>query len=556
MSWRKTIKDTENQDASSWRNTIKDSSESIPEISKSESFIRGAGELASLGLGDEFSAAVANPMGAAKQIANLLGGNFKDEDIDAYIAQRDANRKAQDDAAIANPKTALAGNLVGGLATSIIPGANSLNGAIAAGAGLGLGTSKASDLGGLLYDTEMGAATNALGYGVAEKVLMPAAGYAKDKLGSLASKADDIITKKVGRGLFGVDEKATDLYLKNSDKVNNAMSFGDLADSILNKTDDNAALNEMKKRASNLSSQSFDVLDGKSGMSKFDILQAIDDAQQGLLVNGNIVGNAQEKAFNTLQKLSGQVSNFDNQINQQSLKKIIQNLDSNIQWNNPEMGPTNDSLKSIRGFIDTNLKRQNPLYENIMKETEDATKAIQSVKSVFENRTNPESYDKFNKAVKNLINRDEFSAANQAVDKIEKHTGYNIRDDISNSWAKDQFSKGDVQGSRKTLAGTVVGGAIGSALGPSGGAVGSALGAGVGYSADRYAGPIFKKMLDGRISAQEFSQSLAPRLGKYAKPLMDAINRGGSSLTSTHFILTQNDPAYRKMINDLEKEQE
>jgi hypothetical protein len=560
MGWRKTIKDIPKEETSkapSWRDSIQDV---VEPISKTESFIRGAGEMASLGLGDEFSSAMSNPIGAVKQIGNLLGASFKDEDIDAYIAQRDANRKAQDEAAIANPKTNLAGNLVGGLATSVIPGASTLKGAVVAGAGLGLGTSKANDIGGLLMDAETGAAGNALGYGIGEKVIGPAAKYAKNKIGEvvspLVSKADDYLTKKIGRGLFGVDEKATELYLKNPNKVNQASTMGELAESILSKTDDNAALNEMKLKASDLSADSFEVLDQYSGMSKSGILKAINDAQDDLLVDGHLIGGAQEKAFNTLKKLSTQVNSFEDDINQRSLKRIIQNLDGNIQWNNPEMGPTNDALKNIRGYIDHNLKTMNPAYKTVMAETEDVTKAIQQVKSVFENRTNPQSYDKFNKSIKNLINKDEMSAANQAVDKIEKHTDFDLRSDISNSWAKDQFSKGDINGSRKTVLGSVIGGSTGALFGPLGATVGNASGAGIGFAADRYSGPIFKKMLDGKLTLQEISQNLAPRLGKYAKPLIDAANRGGTSLTTTHFLMQQNDPTYRKLIQDMEKENE
>jgi hypothetical protein len=39
-------------------------------------------------------------------------------------------------------------------------------------------------------------------------------------------------------------------------------------------------------------------------------------------------------------------------------------------------------------------------------------------------------------------------------------------------------------------------------------------------------------------------------LGKYAKPLSDAIARGPAALASTNFLLQQTDPEYRKLVGD------
>jgi hypothetical protein len=44
-------------------------------------------------------------------------------------------------------------------------------------------------------------------------------------------------------------------------------------------------------------------------------------------------------------------------------------------------------------------------------------------------------------------------------------------------------------------------------------------------------------------------------LGKYAQPLMSALERGGTSFAATNFILQSTDPEYRKMLTEMEENQ-
>lgn len=526
--------------------------ESISDVSQLESGLRGVAQGATLGFSDE----IAGGLEALKDVA-LTDKQFSDLE-QLYLKHRDESRKANKLAQEQNPISYGAGEVGGSLATAVVPGLNTaklgtLGARVAANAGLGavagLGMSDADNAAELAKDSIKAAAlSGGLTYGI-EK----ASPYVKkglDYVGDKASELGDDVAKKVGKGVFGVDEKATENYLAHSKDVNNAYSLGELADSVLNKTDETSTLNEMRKRASELSSKSWEALKKESSIPKNDILQAIEDGQNSLLINGNVIGKAQERAYNNLNDLSKQILHLPKDIDEPTLKQIIQNLDENINWNNPEMGPTNNVLKNLRTFIDTKLKTQNTNYKNAMEKVEDVTKSLQQVKSVFENRQNPENYDKFNKAVKNLINKDDMSAANLAVDKIEKHTGYDLRKDIVDAWTKAQFEKGDVNGSRKTLLGGMVGTAGGTVLGNP--VLGGAVGSSVGYTADRYAGPIFKKLLDGKINAQEYSSLIAPKLGKFANPIMEAAKRGNQALASTHFILSQTNPEYRKKIREIE----
>ncbi len=538
MSWKsriKTLPEDGNNKSSTWRDRIQN------EVSELESGLRGTAQGLSMNLADE----ITGGLEALKEVA-LTDKNLSDY-ADLYTKHRDESRQAYKEAEETNPKSYLAGNIAGGIGGALVmPGsAASLVGRAGQAAGIGavMGYGANENRDELLQDMALNAGIGA----VSVPVLEGAGSLIKKGLSKAADYADDVLPK-VGKGFFSVPEKATQNYLQNPDRVNKARSWGELGESVLNTSDDTSVLSEMNQRSKELSTKAWETLKPNQSIPKADILRAIDDGQQALMVDGNSIGGAQKKAFNTLKSYAEDLTPFNNDIPEPSLKKIIQNLDENIDWNNKSAGPTNDVLKQLRTFIDQRLKTQNPDYESAMSKTEDVTKALGQVKKALEKRTNPESYDKFTKVVKGLINKDEMSDVNQAVNKIKEHTGYDLRSDIVDSWTKQQFEKGDVNGSRRTLLGSVVGGAVGSMFGPLGSAIGAAALGSTGYTVDKYAGLIFKKMLDGRMTMGEFNEQLAPRLGKFAKPLAEALNRGPTSVSATHFLLNQN-PEYRKLIN-------
>jgi hypothetical protein len=82
---------------------------------------------ASFGLSDEIKGAIADPTGAYKTVANLLGAEYSPQETEEYQKIRDEERAALAATQEANPKTAILGQLVGGL----LPG-----GAVAKGVGM------------------------------------------------------------------------------------------------------------------------------------------------------------------------------------------------------------------------------------------------------------------------------------------------------------------------------------------------------------------------------------------------------------------------------------
>ncbi|MFZ4411439.1 MAG: hypothetical protein ACOYOV_00050 [Bacteroidales bacterium] len=155
--------------------------------SKLESFGRGAAQGATFGLADELTSAVQNPVGAAEQIANLLGAGISNPDVEAYKKERDISRANYQAAEEANPLTSMAGNITGGIGQAVaaapLAGLNVLKGLVGGGealsagqkllqagklgAGLGaanaIGTSTANTGMGLAKETGLGAVTGGIG---------------------------------------------------------------------------------------------------------------------------------------------------------------------------------------------------------------------------------------------------------------------------------------------------------------------------------------------------------------------------------------------------------
>jgi hypothetical protein len=82
---------------------------------------------ASFGLSDEIKGAISDPSGAYKTLSNLIGGSYPESETEQYKKVRDAERAALAATQEANPKTAILGQILGGL----LPG-----GAVARGVGM------------------------------------------------------------------------------------------------------------------------------------------------------------------------------------------------------------------------------------------------------------------------------------------------------------------------------------------------------------------------------------------------------------------------------------
>lgn len=89
-----------------------------------ESFARGAAQDLTFGTADEMAGAVESPIGAGKQILNLLGANISEQDgaLRDYKAARDGSREAYKAAEETNPASYMAGEVLGGVVPIVATG--------------------------------------------------------------------------------------------------------------------------------------------------------------------------------------------------------------------------------------------------------------------------------------------------------------------------------------------------------------------------------------------------------------------------------------------------
>lgn len=538
MSWQDRAIDVTDVGSSDWMSRAE---ELPPEISELQSGLRGAAQGASLGFADEITGGTEALLEKAKGNPQAL--------LDLYRKSRDESRANFDAAQKANPGSYMGGELGGSLATAFVPGLNIAKGAsLAARAGMasglgglsGLGMSNADNAFDLLADTGTGALAGGLFQGVGEKLVAPLAG----KVGSWF--ADKGPAKALGKVVANIPEEATARYLENPKAVNSAKSLGELSEKITSQGED-SVLKKIRQNASEFSQESFDSLKPEGGIKKDELLGILEGLKDSQKTGGALIGEGQSSAYSALENLSGQIGQLESdEISQSLMKRLIQNLDSNTNWQNPEAGAKNEAFKKVRTFLDQSLKDQNPNYKKIMEDTAESSRAISEVEKAFKNRTNPDSANKFMKSVKNIGFKDEKDDVYKALQTIKKQTGEDLGQDVFDSWAQNQFTKQDTAGSRKTLLGSVIGRSTGAVGGESAGAL-------AGFTADRYSGQAFKALLDGSMAAGEFVNKVSPYVGPAANALKEAAQRGNKSLAATHFILSQTNPGYRKTMEDLEK---
>lgn len=170
------------------------------DVGAEQSALLGALQGGSFGFADEAEAALNNPLGALKTAAGHLGANYSptDQDVQSYTKSRDAIRKEYETAEAQHPTAYLAGNVGGGIIPALATGGLGLAGegalgaakvgALAGGLG-GLGSSKATTLGGDVSDIKSGAEGGAITGGVIGAGL----GVAKAGAGAVGGLLNDII---------------------------------------------------------------------------------------------------------------------------------------------------------------------------------------------------------------------------------------------------------------------------------------------------------------------------------------------------------------------------
>lgn len=576
--------------------TDEEMGEGDPSISKGTSAVRGAAQGVTMGLADEALGAIGVPV---QKAMDAFTGNKLNENAtlkELYQRLRDEERLKDKDAKEANPKTYIGGEFAGGAASAVIPGAQGQTAAkLAALGGIqGLGNSEADltegDVVGAGRDAGIGATLGV----VAGKGLPLAAkgiGYAAKKLKDAAGWAG----KKTISTVLGPSMEAVEARFANPNKIKNAKSYADLADDFA------GSANKVSDDLSNLDSKAWatlktthDPLEG--AVPKKDILPILQKAlRDPQITGGGTFGRANKSAasnigdlINDLQGIGAKVpgklksvmgapSSFKNKdyLSEKQLKEMIQSLDSNINWDDPAAEPLNQALEGLRSNLDDILKTRNTDYAKAMEPVADRTDLLAKSKRLFglKKETGEGFVAPDLTATKiQTATRENKAATQDTLARIKALTGRDYLDESETYGLAKEFEGGKTQGSRRVNLGGGIGAGAGFFMGSGPGSmVGAMGGAAAGAYLDKEGGKVAAKVIDSTIAGKEainkgkqwlgdkipeLIKSNPQVMGKYAPAFQNAMTKGAQQVGLTHWLLMNNDPEYRQMLDGIEKQGE
>lgn len=477
----------------------------------------------------------------------------------AYKGARDAERMSQSRMSKANPIASGVSEIAGSIATFPATGAASLAGRVGTAAGFGavsgLGTSNEESLSGMAQDAAIGGAlAGGMQYG-GEKIAS----------GVRSLFADNKPLKALGKTAAGISPENTERYLSRSKQVNAAPELEDVGRYFQDE-----AIPKLQEHISKLDNEAWNALSTDPSLAKQDVLQIGQDYVNKMLQGrgGNLSRNAgtgadADKIKAIYEQLDEVQNAFGSHMSEADLKSVVQNMQK-LGWSlegSPRTSLQGQALQELSGVYNELLKGGNQAYEVAMKPVAEAVTTLQSLKRHFTNQQAPEELNRFIGTAKRFGMQSENKAAVSAIQNADRLTGLGLENRIKDSVTQNAFNRTDTNGSRKTLAGALIGkaaeGAIGGAIGygvSDGSGTGAAIGAMAGMGADKYAGQIFKQVLNSKLAAGEGLAKIAPFLGKFAGPLMEASKRGAAAVSATHFILQAQNQDYRAMYNRLNSE--
>ena len=521
-----------------WEDTVE-----IEKPSLIDTTMRGVAQGATLGFADELSAGV----NALKDITTTDRYELKDLP-ELYEFWKKNIRDRDRESFNANPKAAMASQIVGSLTTAPLMPASALNtvkGASAMGAAAGLGTSEADNLADLAKDTAIGGAIGgAVQFGVNH-----AGKAAKDFVVDKGKKLFNLATELPDDAIKAIKENPG-LYHASK----NAKTINQLTDGLEN------GLNDYSKIISDKSANSWNALKELDEMLEMNGIEhpaSKDGALLGwfgdeIAENLNLKGSNQQAQTSALTALKKAQEDAKNITNYQDLKKFIQGLDSNINWDSSSDSLKNKALQQYRLKVDEYLKQVDDEYPRIMKEVTNKTNNLQMLKNKFSLK--PQA-DEFGNA---MLRESDTTASN--VDKMInqalggkkdvrlealRDVSPQLEDDFKASALRRMLDKDTARGSRSAI----VGGALGLPLmfgDLATGGMASAAGAVGGYLKDKYGREVGARAIDWIAHGDH---SWINKMGKYTQPLVEAAKRGNQSLAATHFLLMQKDPEYRKLMD-------
>ncbi len=348
--------------------------------------------------------------------------------------------------------------------------------------------------------------------------------------------------EQLKKDVVGGSQASRDILTKEGQK----MSGGEIADIFDSHAD------EIEKRAEGVMDDprvlaAYKWLRGQANMYRPVVPAEVTEGLQGSLMKElESSGIHPDIASDLVASMPGEV---DRQLSTNRVKDLVQNLQNRTQYETApgQFHDVDDVIRQKVGSdVNAALKLRSPAYAGQMKDVARDTGLLSDVGDLAKS---PQGFD-------NLLKRTQRGNTPHIMDTLNQfdtRTGGGMMTELENSAVKDALNKGYTNGSRAVNMAGGVAESIGSAIG---GIPGKIIGKGVGVlggaSIDKYGGPMARGAVNGAAKVQSMLQSSEglQMLGKFAGPLADAAQRGNQSLAVTHYILSQQQPEYSKMMND------
>lgn len=269
----------------------------------------------------------------------------------------------------------------------------------------------------------------------------------------------------------------------------------------------------------------------------------------------------QKQAFKKAKEVMDELDSHSGPLSEVDLRRLRKKVDDEINWDKEEYEAANNLLMTIRGKLDARLKT-NRAYEAAIAPVHEKITQLDDLKKAFRLTKDGQgglvatdtTLSKLKTLSDDLGKKQHLKPNTQS--SLEQVAPRSV-EDLDTNRVFRTLEADTTRGSRTTTPFTIIGGTIGAAVGGApGAAIGGAAGNVTGRAYDKFAravagyglrkgskviGAADKKINDVAGSIMQRWNNLKP---KHQQLLTEAAQRGGRSLSVSHFLLSQQDPAY------------
>lgn len=357
---------------------------------------------------------------------------------------------------------------------------------------------------------------------------------------------------KIASTVLGPSTEAIEARLANQPKIAGASSYASQSESIPKTLE---AVKGKITKAYEVAKASLrqSASPEEGAIAKSQIQGVLDEIKSNLNIKGSVVGQAEKGAASNLESLAKDIDNIlkppkpsvqlvgpsgqpiqvakaESYIPETDIKRVIQAIDKNINWEDKGASATNEALTNARGKLDALLKNQNPSYAKLMRPVSQLERLYNDSRKTFSitNRTG-EGLAPTDATISKVqsLPQERRSVSQGVAKRLRAVTGRDLIEESKTYGLAKQFEGGATQGSRRVNLGGMIGTAVGTAIGAAtgspfiGGNLGLLTGGLTGAYLDKAGGKIAGQLID-RYLASSVSRVSAPRLGNSTRALISA----------------------------------